>query len=169
MKSARALEHFSHASELAIRVPDAGLYRAIEGALGELVGFKLLTILRLQGSRLVRMHTSDSGTYPAGDYKEISNDPWLRSMLSDGAPVISEDAASVRERFIDHKAIFAMECGSVLNIPVTSALGTLGSLNLLHNAHWFKPEHIVLVQPFASLLAVAWLANEVRNRCRKGR
>jgi hypothetical protein len=25
--------------------------------------------------------------------------------------------------------------------------------------------HIPLVRPFASLLAVAWLANEIRNRC----
>lgn len=164
MKSARALALFSHASKLADQDPDVGLYRSIEGALGELVGFKLLTILRLQGSRLVRMHTSDCATYPSGDSKDISNDPWLRSMLSDGVPVISEDAASVRERFVDHESIFAMGCGSVLNIPVTSALGTLGSLNLLHDAHWFKPEHAVLVRPFASLLAVAWLANDSRNR-----
>lgn len=164
MKSARALELFSHASELAIQDPDAGLQRAIEGAVDELVGFKLLTILRLQGSRLDRSHTSDPATYPAGGHKDISNDQWLRSMLSDGVPVISEDAAKVRERFVDHEAIFAMGCGSVLNIPITSALGTLGSLNLLHEANWFKPEHIVLVRPFALLLAVAWLANETHNR-----
>ncbi len=164
MKSARALALLSHASELAALKPEAGLYRSIEGALEELVGFKLLTILRLQGSRLVRMHTSDSATYPPGGSKDIGNDAWLRSMLSDGVAVISEDAPSVRERFVDHEAIFAIGCGSVLNIPVTSALGTLGSLNLLHDAHWFKPEHAVLVRPFASLLAVAWLANDSRNQ-----
>ncbi|NKI72739.1 GAF domain-containing protein [Collimonas pratensis] len=164
MKSARALELFSHTSELAIRNPDAGLYRAIEGALNELIGFKLLTILRLKGARLVRTHTSDSATYPSGGYKDITDDQWLRSILSDGVPVISEDSTKVRERFVDHEAIFAMGCGSVLNIPVTSALGTLGSLNLLHEAYWFKPEHIVLVRPYALLLAVPWLAEEAHNR-----
>lgn len=141
-----------------------GLYRAIEGALNELVGFKLLTILRLQGSRLVRTHTSDSATYPSGGYKDITDDQWLRSMLSDGVPVISEDSTKVQESFVDHEAIFAMGCGSVLNIPVISALGTLGSLNLLHEAYWVKPEHIVLARPYASLLAVAWLADETHNR-----
>ena len=42
MKSARALALFSQASDLAALGPDAGLYRSIEGALDELVGFKLL-------------------------------------------------------------------------------------------------------------------------------
>lgn len=164
MKSERALELYAHASELVTQDPNMGLYRAIEGALDELVGFKLLTILRLKESRLVRTHTSDSATYPSGGYKDITDDQWLRSMLGDGVPVISENSTKVRERFIDHEAIFAMGCGSVLNIPVTSALGTLGSLNLLHEAYWFKSEHIVLVRPYASLLAVAWLADETHNR-----
>jgi hypothetical protein len=44
----------------------------------------------------------------------------------------------------------------VLNIPIASTRGTLGSLNLLHEASWFNGEHVLIARPFAALLTLAW-------------
>ncbi len=132
------------------------LYRAIETALQELVGYKLLTILQVRGDRLYRRHTSNLARYPAGGYKTISQDPWLQTMLGQGKPVISADPQTVQQRFFDHEVIASLGCGAVMNLPVTCAAGTLGSLNLLHEAHWFTPEHLQVADLFAAQLALAW-------------
>ena len=159
MKAALALEFFSRATELVRRdAPSVEIYHSIETALNEVIGSKLLTILRLEGSRLKRLHTSDLPSYPVGGSKDISHDAWLQSMLQDGVPVISADPQAVRQRFVDHETIFGLGCGAVMNLPVICPSGTLGSLNLLHEPGWFSPQHILLAAPFASLLAVMWLA-----------
>lgn len=140
--------------------PSPRLYEALERALGELVGFKLLTVLRVQGPLVLRLHSSQPDTYPAGGTKDLRRDPWLRSMLSLGEPMLSPDPVQVRTHFPDHQAIFAMGCGAVLNVPIRSALGTLGCLNLLHETHHFDDTHLAVARLFAPLLGLAWLAHD---------
>lgn len=161
MTISNALSLLSESADAALCNVEGGeIYRSIESALRELVGFKLLTILKVRGDRLYRMHTSDLATYPAGGYKSISEDPWLQTMLGQGAPVISPDLVTVQKRFWDHQAIASLGCGSVMNLPVTCSAGTLGSLNLLHEANWFTPHHLQLARLFSTQLAVAWLAKD---------
>lgn len=157
MKPRRALELFSNATTLIGPGGDTSeLYAFIEAAIDELVGYKLLTILRLESRLLRRMHSSNPQSYPVGGAKDITDDAWLRTMLKDGVPVISADPTVVRHRFFDHETIFALGCEAVMNVPVTGPPGTLGSLNLLHKAGWFTPEHVLFARPFAALLALAW-------------
>lgn len=55
------------------------LYALVESALSELVGFRLLTILRMEHAHVRRLHSSDPETYPAGGVKDISGDTCLRA------------------------------------------------------------------------------------------
>jgi hypothetical protein len=105
-----------------------------------------------------RLHSSDPSSYPAGGVKDISNDTWLRETLKAGKPVVSNTLELVRQRFPDHQAIFSLGCGAVLNVPVTDARRTLGSINLLDEAGRFDREQALIVRPFATLLALAWSA-----------
>lgn len=152
----RGLERLAIATDVWRREGLGALYQEAERAMGELVGFKLLTILKLDHRRLHRMHTNDLSRYPVGGYKDITHDSWLTSMLRDGDPVISANASEVRAHFFDHATIFSLDCESAMNIPIVGPRGTLGSLNLLHQSDWFKPEHVLLTRPFALLLALAW-------------
>lgn len=157
--SRRALELFSEASDYART--DFGpekAYGLVERALSDLVGFRLLTILRIEGTLVRRMHSSDPAGYSVGGTKDIATDAWLRAMLDAGRPVVSETPELVRERFPDHDAIFSLGCGAVLNVPIVAAGVTLGSLNLLHAAGHFSREHALVARPFAMLLALAWTA-----------
>ncbi len=62
--SRRALELFSQGADLlAADVGMQELYAFVEAVLGELVGVKLLTILRLEDRRLLRMYSSDLQSY----------------------------------------------------------------------------------------------------------
>ena len=157
--SRRALELFSEAADH-VR-SDFGpekAYRLVECTLSDLIGFRLLTILRVEGTLVRRMHSSDPTGYSVGGTKDITADAWLRAMLDAGRPIVSETPELVRKRFPDHDAIFSLGCGAVLNVPVVAAGETLGSINLLHEEGRLSREHALLARPFAMLLALAWTA-----------
>lgn len=158
----RALVRWQQVVDLAAGPADPAFYRAVDQALGESVGYKLLTVLRVQGPWLVRLHSSDEHSYPAGGAKDLRTDPWLRGLLDAGEPVLSANAEAVRARFPDHEAIFGLGCAAVLNVPVRSSVGTLGSLNLLHAEGRYGPEDLAVAQWFAPLLGLAWLAHDLR-------
>ncbi|TWA92546.1 hypothetical protein FBZ96_11016 [Bradyrhizobium stylosanthis] len=157
--SRRALELFSVAADRVQSYfgPEKA-YGLVETALSDLVGFSLLTILRIEGTLVRRMHTSYPASYSVGGTKDIAADTWLRAMFDAGRPVVSETRELMRERFPDHDAIFSLGCGAVLNVPVVAAGVTLGSLNLPHEAGPFSREHALVARPFAMLLALAWTA-----------
>lgn len=134
----------------------ATLHDAIGAALAELVGYRLLTLLRLEGPILRRAWTSAPDQYPPGGGKDVRDDPWLQHLLAAPGPVLSANLQEVRERFPDHAAIEALGCGAVLNVPVRQHGKTLGSLNLLHEEGWFQPGHAAVAQGFARLLGADW-------------
>lgn len=157
----RALALLSGASQQLAASPDLpALHRAVESALAELVGFRLFTLLRATPARdgLARMHSSDLQAYPAEGVKPVGNDPWLQRLLRDPEPALSPDANAVQQNFPDAQAIFGLGCASALNVPICLQGRILGSMNLLHVAHWFRPGDAALCQPFAVLLGAAWVA-----------
>src|SRR5258705_4332882 len=116
--SGRTLELFSEiADRLRSGFELSMAYSLVESALSELVGFKLLTILRTEGVQVRRVHSSDLVSYPVGGTKDLTGDVWLRSMLEAGQPVVSSTPELVQQRFPDHQAIFSLGCGAVLNVP----------------------------------------------------
>lgn len=157
--SRRALELFSEVeSQLHSNFELSRTYSLIESALSELVGFKLLTILQMEGAQVRRVHSSDLVSYPVGGTKDLTGDAWLRAMLEAGQPVASNTPELVQERFPDHQAIFSLGCGAVLNVPIVSGRGTLGSFNLLHEGGWYNWQQALVARPFAVILALAWSA-----------
>jgi hypothetical protein len=158
---ARAFALLSTAAQTLADSSDASvLYRMVEAALRELVGFRLFTLLRATPARdgLERMHSSDLQTYPPGGVKPVGDDRWLQQLLSDSRPALSPDAAAVALNFPDAQAIFGLGCASVLNIPVCFQGRILGSMNLLHEAHWFEDGDAAVCQAFSPLLGAAWAA-----------
>jgi len=129
-------------------------------ALRELVGFRLFTLLRATPARdgLERMHSSDLQTYPPGGVKPVGDDRWLQRLLSNSRPALSPDADAVALNFPDAQAIFGLGCASVLNTPICFQGRILGSMNLLHEAHWFEDGDAAVCQAFSPLLGAAWAA-----------
>ncbi|KQM69738.1 GAF domain-containing protein [Xylophilus sp. Leaf220] len=147
---------------LAGSADDAALYAAVQDALAALAGFRLLTVLRTTpaGDGLERMHTSDLAAYPAGGVKPVGGDAWLQCLLTASEPQLSPDADAVRRRFFDADAVFALGCQSALNVPVRFRGRTLGTLNLLHRAGWYRPSDSATCQLFANLIGAAWAAGQ---------
>jgi hypothetical protein len=128
-------------------------FRAVEAALAATIGHKLFTVLvhspDLRQYR--RAYSNQPAAYPVGGIKPVSAFPLSHRLLVEGKPYIGRTADDIRAAFLDHEAILSLDCESVLNMPVRWAGATLGSLNLLHVAHWYSDADVTLARLFAQL------------------
>lgn len=116
------------------------------------IGHRLFTVLSYEWTAGLahRRYSSNPAAYPASGAKKMDGSPALRRMTTEGKPLLSPDAASIRRNFLDAEAIFRLDCASVLNVPVHASGRLLGQVNLLNGENHFQPGHVA----FAALLGV---------------
>lgn len=136
---------------------EQAVFKAVEAALQAALGFKLFTILLYDAAMTesIRVFANLAGDYPMGGRKKIVSQRWGDQVVRDGRPFIGNTAEDLREVFSDHALIASLGCESVLNIPVRWAGKTIGSLNLLHEAYWYKDVDLASVAVIAQLVAPA--------------
>ena len=139
--------------------PDA-LFAALDHALKSAIGHKLFTILTYDGAtgEAARIYSNLPGPYPTGGRKCLAPGPWTEAVLDRGQAYIGRTPDDLRSVFPDHDLIASLGCASVLNMPVRWRGHTLGSLNLLHEAHWYGEDDVAACLPFAQLTLPALLA-----------
>jgi hypothetical protein len=135
------------------------LFAALDHALKSAIGHKLFTILAYDGEtgEAARIYSNLPGPYPTGGRKRLAPGPWTEAVLDRGEAYIGRTDADLRAVFPDHELIASLGCASVLNMPVRWRGRTLGSLNLLHEAHWYGEEDVAVSLPFAQLTLPALL------------
>ncbi|GGI20221.1 GAF domain-containing protein [Bradyrhizobium guangdongense] len=139
--------------------PDA-LFAALDRALKSAIGHKLFTILTYEDAtgEAARVYSNLPGPYPTGGRKRLAPGPWTEAVLDRGEAYIGRTQDDLRNVFSDHQLIVSLGCESVLNMPVRWRGRTLGSLNLLHEAHWYGEDDVAACLPFAQLTLPALLA-----------
>jgi hypothetical protein len=139
----------------ALAGPDqpGAVFRALDAALGTVLGHKLFTVLRYhaQVGESERLYTNQPAAYPVGGRKTVSPTPWAQRLLGDGQAHVGRTAADIEAVFPDHALIAALGCASVLNLPVVHAGRVLGTVNLLHEAGWYDDADAPLGMTFAAL------------------
>jgi transcriptional regulator with GAF, ATPase, and Fis domain len=136
------------------------LFAALDQALKSAIGHKLFTILTYDGEtgEAARVYSNLPGPYPTGGRKRLAPGPWTEAVLDRGEAYIGRTDADLRAVFPDHELIASLGCASVLNMPVRWRGRTLGSLNLLHEAHWYGEDDVAASLPFVQLALPALLA-----------
>lgn len=153
----------SHAAELAAALiggdqPTTSL-QAIERVLAEIVGVKLFTVLAHDPARGVirRAYSNRPDAYPVGSTKPINDTPWMRRVLTQGEAYIGRDRDDIRDVFFDHELIWSLGCESVVNLPVRWNASVIGTLNLLHEAHWYDSVDPLSLAPLVQYAVPALL------------
>ncbi|MEO8715914.1 MAG: GAF domain-containing protein [Acetobacteraceae bacterium] len=82
----------------------------------------------------------------------------MQRVIGRGEPYIGRTREDIEAVFYDHALIASLGCESVLNVPVRWRGETLGTLNLLHRAGWYREEHVPIVRRFAQLALPALMA-----------
>jgi hypothetical protein len=155
---------------LAERDQPAATFRALDGLLANLVGHRLFTALLYhpKAAMAERLYSSRPDIYPASGTKALEHAPAMKRVLTSGAPYIGWDAGDIERDFPDHDRIFALGCGSVLNMPVHWQGEVLGQVNLLHEARHFEKAHLPIVEAMAQIVVPAFLiaAKHASGGCR---
>lgn len=120
--------------------PGAGLH-ALSQALQARIGYRLFTVLVLDwdAGRSWRHFSSQPDAYPAGGSKPIRQDSeFFATVVQQGIPHLCMDRDDCARTFPDHALIASLGCEAAVNVPVRWNGRTLGSLNLLHQAGWYR-------------------------------
>ena len=134
-------------------------FRAVDAAMGACIGHKLFTILihhpGLRQSE--RFYTNQPQAYPVGGRKPVTDAPWMQRVIQGGEIYIGHNYDDIKTVFYDHELIRSLGCESVLNVPVRWKGQTLGTLNLLHEAGWYKPSDEAVARLVAHLALPAMM------------
>jgi len=133
--------------------PPRELFAALDAALAATLGHKLFTVMAYHEAtgESERVYTNQPAAYPVGGRKAMNPTPWAKQVIHERRPYLGPTPADVKAVFYDWELISSLGCGSVLNLPVTSGARLLGTLNLLHEAHWYEEADIPTGEAFAAL------------------
>ena len=133
------------------------VFVAADRALAATIGHRLFTILSYdpRTALATRLYSNLPDAYPAGGSKALDPGPWTAAVLDRGEPYIGRTSADLQVVFSDHALIASLDCQSVLNMPIRWRGRTVGSLNLLHAAHWYGPDQAAACRPYAQLVLPA--------------
>jgi len=128
----------------ALRAQDQPLTicRSLEKLSSETIGHRLFTVMRFDSDRseVLRIHTNMPAAYPVGGRKPKQATAWTKHVLTEMKVFRGGQPADIVTAFDDHETILGLGLGSVLNIPVVFKGRCVGTMNLLHQAGWYKPE-----------------------------
>jgi len=128
----------------ALRAPGQpqSICAALEQVSAATIGHRLFTVMRFDAARMEveRLYSNDATAYPIGGRKQKKETAWGDHVLRDMQVFRGIDADAIRWAFDDHEKILGLGLGSVLNIPVVFDGRCVGTMNLLHEAGWYRQE-----------------------------
>jgi len=116
------------------------IFRALDELSGEVIGHRLFTIMRFDPARseVERLYSNMPDVYRVGGRKKKTDTAWADHILRDKKVYRANDAAGIRAAFDDSTTILGLGLESVLNIPVVFDGRCVGTMNLLHEAGWYR-------------------------------
>ena len=140
-------------------------FAALDHALAAVLGHKLFTVLRYHEDtgESERLYTNQPAAYPVGGRKPLNTTPWTQQVLREQRPYLGRTHADIRAVFFDHELITSLGCGSILNLPVATGGRILGTLNVLHEEHWYDDGDVGIGQVFAALAVPAYLNPDAKT------
>lgn len=140
--------------------PDA-VFRAAEALAQRTIGHRLFTVMRLHAAsaEVERVYSSRPEAYPVGGRKPKQGTEWGAKVLDRGEVFLAATPDEVRHVFSDYELIFSLGVGAILNVPIRFRGCSLGTLNLCHEAGWFRDSDVAPARLIAGLLAAPLLAD----------
>jgi len=135
------------------------LYAAVDALVQKVIGHRLFTIMRVHEAvmEVERIYSSNTIAYPLGGRKRKRGTAWSRVVLDRGEVFVARTPDEVREAFDDHALMFSLGVGSVMNVPFGFRKQRLGTINISHNAGWFRDQDADAARLIATLLVPALL------------
>ena len=133
----------------------AAAFAALETLAQSVVGVKLFTVMEADMAADIsrRSYSSDPASYPVSGSKPINRTHWFDVIHTERRPFVANTIADIAEVFPDHEQIWSLGCGSVVNLPIFIGGDFIGTMNMLHEEHFYTPERVKLVTDVLSIPA----------------
>jgi hypothetical protein len=124
------------------------------------VGAKLFTVMQIDFGKGVaaRVHTSDPASYAVSGTKPINRTHWFDIVHIERRPFVANTIEEIADVFADHETIRSLGCGSVVNLPVVIADELAGTVNLLHEEHFYTAGRVAAAKALSLPSKAAFLA-----------
>lgn len=134
--------------------PSEVVFARLHEALTKVVGFKVLTVQKLDLATLrsVRLYSSEP-SYPIGGTKQHVRSAWSEAVLDRRTAYVAHDVAALRATFPDSAAIEATGCGSIIAVPIIHERRLVGTMNLWHRDGYYDDAAARITMPFAKAIA----------------
>jgi len=134
--------------------PAPVVFARLRDALARVIGFKVLTVLKLDPATLrsVRLFSSEE-SYPIGGTKQHVRGAWSEAVLDRRTVYVAHDLAALRATFPDSAAIEATGCGSIVATPIIYEGAVVGTMNLWHQDGYYDEVNGLRTVPFANAIA----------------
>ncbi len=131
------------------------VFTAAEAVAQTLIGHRLFTLMRFDAGRMVveRVYSSNPAAYPIGGRKPKRDSEWRRHVLEEGKVFIGHNSDDIRWVFDDSELILGLGLHAVLNVPIKSAEGIVGTMNLLDRTAHYTAQDAEIGAVIASELA----------------
>ncbi len=106
-----------------------------------------------------RAYSSHPMDYPVSGTKPIERNAWFDIVHGEKRTFVANRIAEIAMVFPDHQKIWAMGCGSVVNLPVVLDGELAATINLLHEEHYYNDARVAAM--------VRYLAQPAALACRK--
>ncbi|AWC24423.1 hypothetical protein CO731_03910 [Aminobacter sp. MSH1] len=163
-KLAEALVAFDAA--IATTTEVEGVWKALQALADVVVGAKLFTVMKLDWASELssRTYTSHPDTYPVSGTKPMNRTHWFDTIHVQRKPFVANTIKDIADVFPDHETIWSLGCGSVLNWPVFVGDTMLGTVNMLHEEHYYTPQRVEAANRLSLAAKGAFLAVEHLER-----
>ncbi len=130
------------------------VFVAVEEAVRQTIGFRLLTILYVVPDRsaVQRIHSSNPTAYPVSGRKPFRTTEWGVNLMVERKPWLGRTVKDIRWAFFDHALIESLGCGCCINAPVAAFGQIFGTLNVLDAPLAYDSTQVPLVEAIASYL-----------------
>lgn len=142
-----ALEEF-YANIKSGTKPFEALHKLVENTVGAI----LFTVMEvdLEAGLAIRSYTSDQENYSASGSKPIHRDDWFELVCVERQPFVANTIKDIEKVFPDFDLIWSLGCGSVVNLPIIIRGDFVGTINLLHEEHYYTSERVEIISKFLS-------------------
>jgi hypothetical protein len=136
------------------------IWIALQALAQAAVGAKLFTVMLIDWENGVaaRVHTSDPVSYAVSGTKPINRTHWFDIVHVERRPFVANTIEEIATVFPDHETIASLGCGSVINLPVVIADELAGTVNLLHEEHFYTQARVEAAKALLLPAKAAFLA-----------
>jgi len=104
------------------------------------IGHKLITFTVIDDKLKFceRIYSNNNKIYPILGQKKMPKNIWSDKVLKNKKHFLCKSKKDIKKIFYDYETIFALGCGSIINLLVLFKGKPIGTINILHEENHYK-------------------------------